>query len=186
MAKSDIEIEIQVAVEHIKPLLNFLEAKAKFTGEKHQVDEYFSLTSPSFLDVRPVIEWLRLRNEGGKASVNYKHWHHDGPGNAAYCDEYESGVDDPRAIRQIFASLNFKQIVVVDKLRRTWHYQDYEIAVDRVKNLGDFVEIEHKGKSTSEDARRIADEMKQFLHDLGCGKTTENTGGYAFQLLPKK
>lgn len=186
MAHSDIEIEIQVSVEHIQPLLNMLKDKAQFVGEKHQRDEYFSLEKPSFLDVRPVVQWLRLRDEGGKSSINYKHWQHDGPGNAPYCHEYESSVDDSSSVAKIFAALGYQTIVVVDKQRRIWHYNDYEISVDSVANLGDFVEIEYKAQASKSDARRIIGGMKAFLSDLGCGTLRENSGGYAFALLPKK
>ena len=55
-----------------------------------------------------------------------------------------------------------KSLVIVDKVRKTWLYQDYEIAIDRVKNLGNFVEIEYKGEVAVEDASKITKEMVNF------------------------
>ena len=55
---SNIEVEIQVNIENSKPLMDFLEKNADFKKESHQIDEYFSPTHRSFIEVRPVKEWL--------------------------------------------------------------------------------------------------------------------------------
>jgi len=75
--KSNKEIEIQVQIENIKELNKLLKEKAKFIGKEHQIDKYFSPNDKKFLKVRPVVEWLRLRDSSGKQSINYKNWHHD-------------------------------------------------------------------------------------------------------------
>lgn len=77
---SDIEIEIQVKLQHEKPLLVFLKGNGQFQTKKRQIDEYFSAPHRDFLAVRPVKEWLRLHDADGKYSINYKNWHYDGRG----------------------------------------------------------------------------------------------------------
>ena len=183
----NVEIEIQVNIENSKPLVEFLEKNAEFKSEKHQVDEYFSPTHRNFIEVRPVKEWLRLRDSGGKYSINYKNWHYDENGKSNYCDEYETKVEDLSQIKKILDTLNFKSIVKVDKLRKTWMYKDYEVAVDSVKELGDFVEIEYIGKDETVNPKKITQEMIYFLKGLACGKIKRNYVGYPFQLLfPKE
>jgi len=179
----DIEIEIKVSVEHEKPLLDFLEKNGELVLEKRQIDEYFSPSHKSFLDVRPVSEWLRLRNADGKFSINYKNWYTDESGKGSHCDEYETAVEDLKQARQILEALKFKSIVKVDKLRRSWLYKGYEISVDSVKNLGDFVEIEYKGKDKEVDPKRITNEMVAFLKNVGCGELKRDYRGYPFLLL---
>ncbi len=71
MTNDNIEIEIQVNVEKIKPLIHFLKTNGNFDAEKHQIDEYFSPAHRDFLGVRPVREWLRLRDADEKYSINY-------------------------------------------------------------------------------------------------------------------
>ena len=180
---TDIEIEIQVSIENNKPLLAFLERNADFKSEKHQIDEYFFPIHRNFTEVRPVKEWLRLRDSGGKYSINYKNWHYDKRGKSHYCDEYETKIEDLDQLKKILDVLNFKPIVKVDKLRKTWTYKDYEVAVDSVKGLGDFVEIEYIGKDKKVDPKKITEEMINFLKDVGCGKIKRNYVGYPFQLL---
>lgn len=179
----DIEIEIQVNVEKIEPLLDFLEKNGRFVAEKHQVDEYFTPVHRDFLAVRPAVEWLRLRNSGGIFSFNYKNWHLDEQGKSHYCDEYETKIDDLDQLKKILQVLNFQSLVVVDKLRKIYLYQDYEIAIDKIEGLGDFVEIEHKGASQTVDPKIITNEMVKFLKNLGCGEIKRNYVGYPFQLL---
>ncbi len=180
---TDVEIEIQVIIENSKLLLAFLEKNADFKSERYQIDEYFSPAHRNFTEVRPVKEWLRLRDSGGKYSITYKNWHFDESGKSNYCDEYENKIEDLVQLKKILDVLNFKPVVKVDKLRKTWTYRDYEVAVDSVKGLGDFVEIEYIGKNEKADPKKITEEMVNFLKDVGCGKIERNYVGYPFQLL---
>ena len=186
----DIEIEIKVKITDIAPLLKFLQKSAKFISKQQQVDRYYNPPGLDFFSERPVKHWLRLRQEtNGTSSINYKLWHHQKDGTPTYCDEYESKLSDIPGMQKIFKALNFREAVKVDKVRKVWFYhdskRDYEIAVDSVKNLGDFVEIEYKGKSSKVAAEKINLDMIKLLKDLGCGEIERNYDGYAFQLLFK-
>jgi adenylate cyclase class 2 len=179
----DIEIEIQVQIQKSKKLLSFLEKEARFIGEKHQIDKYFSPAHRNFIGVRPVDEWLRLRDSSGKYSINYKYWHRDKDGRSHYCDEYESEIESLDQLEKIFKVLNTKEIVIVDKTRKLYLYKDYEIAIDTIKNLGNFVEIEFKGKLGKSKPGEITKEMIEFLKKFNCGTISRNYVGYPFQLM---
>jgi adenylate cyclase class 2 len=182
------EIEIQVQVERSKKLLSFLKKEAKFIGEKHQVDKYFSPIHRNFIGVRPVDEWLRLRDSSGKFSINYKNWHHNKKdGRTDFCDEYESEIESLEQLEHIFKVLDIKGVTIVDKTRKLYLYKNYEIAIDSLKDLGDFVEIEYKGKWGKIKPRDVTNEMINFLKSFDCGKISRNYVGYPFQLLfPKE
>ena len=103
------------------------------------------------------------------------------------CDEYETSLGDMEQLRKILLALNFKSIVTVDKVRNTWTYQDYEIAIDSVKNLGDYVEIEYIGKEKQSDPKAVTVKMIQFLKSTSCGTIERDFQGYPFELLfPKE
>jgi predicted adenylyl cyclase CyaB len=76
----------------------------------------------------------------------------------------------------------------VDKKREIYKYKDYEIVIDKIKGLGDYVEIEYKGKTSSKaKAKLITSQMVQFLKDIGVGKIKRNYAGYPYQILfPKE
>ncbi len=181
--KKFIEIEIQVQLEKVKNLLKFLKKNAKFIGKEHQIDSYFTPAHRNFLAKKPIKEWLRLRNSSGKYSVNYKNWYYDKNGKSDYCDEFETEIKDIEALEKMFKALNVKPLTVVDKTREIYRYKDFEIAIDSVKNLGDYVEMEFKGKSNGKTAKDINEEMVKFLKDRNCGKIYRNYGGYPFKLL---
>ncbi|OGD84183.1 hypothetical protein A2165_01070, partial [Candidatus Curtissbacteria bacterium RBG_13_40_7] len=170
MKTKNIEIEIKVKVQNIKSLLGFLNKKGKFINQVHQVDDYLVPSHRNFLELRPVKEWFRLRNEDGVYTLNYKNYHFDRQGKSHHCDEFETGIENPDQAKRILKALNFKRVVRIEKTRKIWIYKDYETAVDSVKNMGDFVEIEYKGKSKNVKPRDITAQMITFLKDLGCGK----------------
>ncbi|MEK7114948.1 MAG: class IV adenylate cyclase [Patescibacteria group bacterium] len=178
----NIEIEIQVKIENIKPLLIFLKKSGQFKSEEKQIDQYFTPAHRDFLAVRPVKEWLRLRNSNGVYSVNYKNWQYNKKGEGLYAEEYETKIADLEKVKSIFQILNFKKLINVDKKRKIWNYKNWEISLDSVKGLGDFVEIEFIGKNRK-DPKKIMIEMINFLKELGCGKIEENHVGYPFLLL---
>ena len=183
MSNNNIEIEIQTQVERTGKLLEFLNKEGKFIKEARQIDEYYTPANRDFTAVRPVREWIRLRDSGGKCSINYKDWKYGDNGQSNHCDEYETPVEKIDQLKNIFSALNFKSLAVVDKLRKIWTYQDYEIALDAVKGLGDFVEIEYIGTDKNADPKKVTDGMVKFLKDLGCGQIRRNYVGYPFQLL---
>jgi predicted adenylyl cyclase CyaB len=179
----DIEIEIKVKVEKIASLLKFLTSQAKLVGTQHQIDEYFIPKHRDFIAIRPAKEWLRLRNSDGKYSLNYKNWHYQPDGKTHHCDEFETHIDDLSSLQNIFKALDIKSIAIVDKSRQIWLYQDFEIAIDKVKKLGHFIEIEYKGFDSKTDPKIVTNRMVQFLKDHGCGTISRNFQGYPFLLL---
>jgi len=122
-----MEIEIKLRLENSTPFLDFLEKNAKFIEKQHQVDEYFTPIHCDFLAVKPVSEWLRLRNADGKYSINYKNWYIDTNGKGNHCEEYETGVLDIVMMNKIFSALNITSRVIVDKTRSIWHFENYDI-----------------------------------------------------------
>lgn len=180
---NNLEIEIQVRLEHAGSLIAFLKEKGKFITSSHQVDDYFVPSHRDFLKERPLREWLRLRDADGAYSINYKNWHYDENGKSLHwCDEFESPLQDIEAMRKIFNALDFKKVVTVDKRREIWRYEDYEITLDVISGLGNYVEIEYKGRSQDSQSK-IVQGMITFLKDLGCGELHIGNDGYPFQLL---
>ncbi len=183
MASHNREIEIKVKVEKSEPLLVFLQSQATLKGEASQRDEYYSPEQNGFLSVRPVKQWLRLRETDRGASLNYKDWQFDDQGKSQFCTEYETKIEQAEPLRLMLKALHYRPIVVVDKVRKTYTYKDYEIAIDRVKDLGEFVEIEYCGQDANIDPKVVTDDMVQFLKEVGCGRLMRDYVGYPFLLL---
>jgi adenylate cyclase class 2 len=180
-----MEIEIKVQIEHVESLMNFLRKEAVLKYEDRQIDEYYNPAHRDFLSIRPVEEWLRLRNSSGKYSVNYKKWHINPDKTSDHCDEYETKIESIESMKDILNSLNFKHLITVDKTRSAWTYNDYEISIDTVKDLGDFVEIEYKGTNIT-DPKKITNDMMDFLINLDCEDIKRDFKGYPYLLLEQQ
>ena len=179
----DKEIEIQVRIEDCRQLLLFLEKEGTFKWERRQLDLYLTPAVNSFVAERPVRKWLRLRDADGKCSLDFKNWHYDGSGKSEWCDEFETSIGEIEQAKKILTALGFETLTTVDKVRRCWRYGDYEVALDSVKDLGEFVEIEYKGDDCNVDPAEITEAMIAFLKNTGCGTITRNFVGYPFLLL---
>ena len=135
---------------------------------------------------RGMVNALRLRNRGDLWFLTLKHDNMNEDGVWLYSDEYETEVGDLTQLKKILEALNFRSLVMVDKTRQTWFYKDFEIALDSVKNLGEFVEIEYKGEAQA-DPKETTDQMVKLLKDIGCGEIKINYMGYPYLLLfPKE
>lgn len=179
---SDREIEIQVKLNEAAPLKAFLKEKAKFVGKFRQVDEYYTPPHKDYRSERPIAEWLRLR-ESKTNSITYKLWHYDDNGKSHHCDEYETDIDDIEQMRKIFKATGNVLMMTVDKRRQIWMYKDYEISLDTIAGLGDFVELEYKGKNQDVDPKEITDDMVALLKSIGLKNLKRNFLGYPFMLL---
>jgi len=180
---TDVEIEIKVRVQKIGGLVKFLKKSGRFLGQSHQIDDYFTPPHRNFTAADPITEWLRLRDSDGKFSVTYKFWHMDKNAKSTYCDEYQTDIADITKLKKIFQALDFSSLVTVDKIRRTWQYRDYEISLDAVTGLGDYVEIEYRGPKKATAAKAIGAQMIGFLKKHGCGKIERDFAGYPHRLL---
>ncbi len=181
MAYNNREIEIQVEVEHIESLCTFLKNYAEKTGETAQLDEYYTPAHKDYRDVRPVVEWLRVRTDDKGMSMCFKNYHVGEDYASNYCDEWETSVGSFDMAKNILLAIGCKKLITVNKRRQTWRYQDWEIALDNVEGLGEFVEIEYSG-SEDVEPKIEAEKMIQFLKDQGCGRLTAHSG-YPFLLL---
>jgi adenylate cyclase, class 2 len=56
--------------------------------------------------------------------------------------EIEVPVGDGEALAQILGALGYRQVIVVDKVRRAWKQGGCVVGLDDVTGLGTFVEIE--------------------------------------------
>jgi adenylate cyclase class 2 len=179
-----IEVELKYPLYNAEELRKNLNSIAKPEKEgDFQKDTYYVPSHRNFLDKKPVSEWLRIRESKKGNSLNYKNWHNNA-GNAVSCDELETGVEDIAALRKIFESLEIKEIVVVEKTRSSWSYKDAHIALDEVKGLGDYIEIEAKGDFKSiEDAKK---HLYSVLGEIGAKTGEQDFEGYPLLLLRQK
>ena len=182
---SDVEIEIRFILNEPEKAKIILNKSAKLISENiYQKDSYFVPAHRDFLAIKYPFEWLRLRQSTKGVSINYKHWY---PENAAindYCNEFETKLESFEKMEKILKSLDFKEAVVVEKVRATWMYKDVEIVIDEVTGLGCFIELE--AKKDFSDAKEGIRYLQGVLQELKIKVGAEDQKGYPYGLLKKK
>ena len=73
--------------------------------------------------------------------------------------------------------MGYKSAVQVKKTRKTAKYKDFEICLDFVEDLGDFIEVE-KIAGENADSGQIQNELFEFLLNLGIRNENRVTQGY--------
>jgi adenylate cyclase class 2 len=187
MPFDNIEIEIKVKIDEsdYTNVKNKLAQIAHFVSVSSNIDTYFSPKENNYLLEKFPYKWLSIRQRNKTISLNYKHFHPEGAEKHTHCDEFETQIMNADAIKSILNELGFIEIVTVDKVREKYIFEDkYEIALDRVVNLGTYIEIE--ALKNLGDFEKIKSEMFQFLSVLGVNKYTIDHRGYPFQILKSK
>lgn len=86
-------------------------------------------------------------------------------------------ISEPDKLEDILMTSCYEYVVLVDKVRDSFRYLDYEINVDNVRDLGYFVEIEYITKEEKNIDREIS-KMKSILYQLGCAQEDIIEKGY--------
>ncbi|QQS60078.1 class IV adenylate cyclase [Candidatus Falkowbacteria bacterium] len=95
--------------------------------------------------------------------------------------EYETEVKEPDQMHNILSILGWTPIVGVKKIRRKGKLGEYEICLDQVEKLGDFVELE-KLAADDVNPEQIREELFKELETLGLSRNDEETRGYDTQM----
>lgn len=181
--KLDLETEIKIKIDEkeFNYLNSFMKSNSKYLKTVEQVDTYYNPKHRSFIDNDIISEWLRIGKRGGKTIVNYKHWYD------TYCDEYEVEIDDEKNMDRIFNVLGLEKLIVVDKERTTYFYQDkYEVALDKVESLGYFIEIEVKNYDKEKNPNKEYDDLLKLSKDLHLDLNNLDKRGYPYHLIKMK
>jgi|TARA_B100000959_G_C14741345_1_gene525212 predicted adenylyl cyclase CyaB len=184
MAHNDTEIEVKFPLKNPLQVISFLNSNAEKMLENNvQKDTYFTPVHRDFLNAKFPFEWLRLRECVKGISLNYKHFYPENEKIIDYCDEFETTVDNP-IIKKIFKCLDFKELTTVEKNRTTWMFKDVEIAIDKVKDLGSFIELEIT--THFDDPKEAKKILYELTKEIGAEIGEEDYRGYPFLLLEQK
>lgn len=179
----NIEVELKVKVDDFDEVKFRLEKAGKFVRRVHQVDTYFNSPHRDFLAPEKTVEFLRLRNNDNKEFSFDYHRLLECAGECSRTEEDETGISDPQTLQKVLELLNFKKILVVDKKREIWDCGDFEVVLDTVAGLGNFIEIEARKDFGGFEKTKEACLM--FLNDLNISSIPINEKGY-FEMLLKK
>ena len=179
----EVEIELKFPLENAEELIEELKKIAE-VEEIYQKDTYFIPPHRDFLKQSPISEWFRIRETKEGVNLNYKNWHNKEDSQAISCDEFETNFEDINALKKILQSLNFKEIIVVEKERNNWNHNNTIISIDRVTGLGDFIEVEADGEF--ENIEKAKEHLHNILSELNAKVGEQIFKGYPHLVLEKE
>lgn len=123
--------------------------------------------------------FLRIRESNGKYLLTLK----SNGENSLSKIEHETLVSSKEETENILKLIGMVPIVTVNKIRSISHYNQFEICIDGVEDLGDFIEVE--SVTDEGDAEKIQNKMFSFLESLGIKKEDRVFEGYDILILKK-
>jgi len=157
----NIEIEIKAKVKDFIDLKKRLKKLgAKFIDSVHQIDTYYILDESWRQKVGP-----RLRIRQDLTHKKYC-WEYHEPFGENQARENEVVIDNPKVGDYILKKMGCKLDVVIDKQREKYRLKDINIDLDKVKGLGNFIEVEIMNQKKSASLKRL----KALLEILGVSK----------------
>lgn len=179
----NVEVEIQVIVKDPDKIEKELNRVGKFVKSRKQIDKYFVPADRNYFDKEPPDEYLRVRYEDGKNHFNYSFLHFDDKGWLRSTDEYETLVDKPEVVEEILKKVGLIIKVTVEKTRKYFDCGDFEVTLDQIKDLGNFMEVEAKKDFGGVDKTREA--CSNFLNNLNVEYEINKNMGYPRMLYRK-
>jgi len=179
----NVEVEIQAQIKNPKDIEKKLQKVGKFIKVREQKDIYFVTPQRNFFAKFAPTEYLRVRYEKDKSHLNYSFLHFKKNGWLNATDEYETLVEKPEIIEAVFKKIGLIPKVTVIKTRKYFICGDFEVTLDDIKGLGNYMEVEAKKNFGNIDKTRKA--CSDFLNNLGVEYEVRKEMGYPRMLYQK-
>lgn len=181
------EIEVLVKInEDINKVKEAFE-KFEYIDTELVIDVYYY--DPKRSNLKPdsnnqLSECLRLRQKGKKQLITYKDDIFDN-GKWLYSNEYETEVKSIDIIKEILNRLGLKKLLKVKNNKSTYKFNDYEIVLEDVEDLGYFMEVEYC-TSDDVDIKKVKSEIQKFIDGLNLNVSEELNMGKPEMILRNK
>jgi adenylate cyclase class 2 len=174
------EIEIKLKVDNFEELEKKLKEKGCVLSEPiSQYDVIYSTKSPQeeFEQSKEGDIIIRIRQSKDIIQLNLKQQCSNEMDNL----EYETEIKDSKEMHKILQILGWHPEIEVNKIRRKGMLGEYEICLDQVEKLGNFIELE-KLTEDETNPERVRDELFKELESLGLSRNNEEVRGYDTQI----
>jgi adenylate cyclase class 2 len=170
------EIEIKLKVKDLDELEKKMsEAGCVFGKSFKQHDVIYSRVDDlkEFCDSYEGHVAVRIRREGDKTKLTVKLQCSNEMDNI----EHEIHVENFDTTDEILKTLGWKRQVEVKKIRKSGKLGKYEVCLDKVDHLGDFIELE-KMTENDDDPKKVRQELFNKLKPFDFSEKDEVAEGY--------
>jgi predicted adenylyl cyclase CyaB len=149
-----IEIEAKLKVDSLQEIEKRLERlNAEFVEEQYQSDTHFDDADDTLMNSDSC---LRLRHQKANDKTKYFITFKGAKEQSSYKKriEIETSISDGDSMEKLLIALGYKKKMLIEKKRRLYKYGGCEVALDHLKLLGDFVEIEGPGEKEINEVQK--------------------------------
>lgn len=179
----NVEVEIQARIKNPKDAEKKILKFGKFVKSRQQKDIYFVTPQKNFFAKYMPDEYLRIRYEQDKNHLNYSFLHFKKNGWLNATDEYETLVAKPEVVEMIFKKIGLIPKVTVIKTRKYFDCDNFEVTLDNIKGLGNFMEVE--AKKLFGTVAQTRKKCEDFINSLGIKYEVSKEAGYPRMLYQK-
>lgn len=157
------EIEVKAKIENIENIKDkLLNLGCTFNDVLFQKDIIFLQNGIEFGDIKKGMPVLRIRNSNGVVLLTLKKTIIDE--NELIKLEKEVVVSDENEMISMLESMEYHEVLVVNKKRIECKYNEISICIDEVDGLGSFIEVEILSDDDRE--KELQDYLFTFLKSL--------------------
>lgn len=170
-----MEIELRAKVNNLNLLekkLNELPGIKEKKINERQIDIYLKHEKDK---ERKMIIRLRKNYENNEAILTFKGRSVTNKEDICW-EDYDTPIKNPDKLERLLINNGYVYVCLIDKVRQSFSYQDYEINIDNIRDLGVFIEIEKKDKE--ENISQIKKEILNLLTKLGIKENEIINKGY--------
>lgn len=179
-----IEVEFKAKIENYEKFIKIknkiLDLGGKFISKTLEKDIYFQHPSKDFSKTD---EALRLRKTNGKKYLTYKGAKISKISKTRL--EIQTEVENFENTKEILFKLGFKRIAIISKKREKYILGETSIFMDKVKDLGYFIEIEENVENLLL-IKKIEKKLIKILEKIGISRKSITIKSYLELLLKKK
>lgn len=175
-----IEVEVKAHIEDPKRIERaIISLGATPIGIENQADTYYSA---HYRDFGNTDEALRIRAQDGKYFLTYKGPKLDKVSKTR--KEFEVEIKDTNNMGDILSSLGFYPVATIVKKRKRYIMGDFFIAIDDVRTLGCFMEIEISVKNSNNHEEKV-ESIFEFIEKLGISRESTIRESYLEMFFEK-
>jgi len=166
-----IEVEIRAKVNNFEKIRNELKKlNAEFIKQEKQADYIFG-RAKDLDSEHKILEGhfvARIREKGDKRLLEFKEINRNGVGM-----EFSSSLSSIESGFNFLQKLDFEKSFSIIKNLESYKYQDFEICLDDVEQLGFFIEIEHSSKEDGDKTEALK-KCQDLLNLIASGAILES------------
>lgn len=165
-----MEVEVKAKVDNLEQIRDKLKSLgASFDKVKREEDFYYKFAS-EIHNFEPGSFILRVRDSGKGRFLTFKAF----TDRYGVWDEHEVKIDDAKEMKIILEKSGFTLAYTITKERISGKLDKLSFNLDRVKELGDYIEVE----LVSHEAEKAQAIIKDFLKSLGIRDNQLDRRGY--------